>query len=319
MVGADPSKPAANYASLTDSDKDGFASDIDANDSVATIYPFAGGNDSLATAVIGTSPANNATGVPAGGAIAVTFNKVVDQRTLAGSFALNDGATGSVSYNPLTRTATFVPAVPLVAGTQYTATVSTQLKDQSGKSLAAPYSWSFTTDGIAPLYKLSTTITGSGSINNVAAGSSFACAAAGCSQSYNFATRFTLRATPAAGFGFNGWSGACAAYGVDDCPLTLFADNAVGATFIPATSIRIGTVYYPQLQNAFDAAVSNAVIQAKALSFVDNGLVLSRPGIAVKLKGGYDSSFATNGGYTILDGKLSVSAGTLRAERLKIK
>ena len=48
-------------------------------------------------------------------------------------------------------------------------------------------------------------------------------------------------------------------------------------------------------------------------------LVFSKLDARVIFMGGYDNSFSSNSGYTTLDGKLSVKAGTLQVEKLKVK
>jgi MYXO-CTERM domain-containing protein len=63
----------------------------------------------------------------------------------ASTFTLSSAAgavTGTVTASG--TSATFTPSAPLAAGTQYTATVTTGVKDLSGLPLAAPYRWSFT-------------------------------------------------------------------------------------------------------------------------------------------------------------------------------
>lgn len=83
----------------------------------------------------------------------------VDAATVNSStFTLRDGSgnpvAGSVSYDPATMTATFVPASDLAYGTQYTATLATGIADHAGNHLAADYAWGFTTAPQPPDYIL---------------------------------------------------------------------------------------------------------------------------------------------------------------------
>jgi IPT/TIG domain-containing protein/List-Bact-rpt repeat protein len=167
------------------------------------------------------------------------------------------------------------------------------------------------------LYQLTTTITGSGSINGIEPGQSFSCASGICSQNYGYGAQLYLHASPSAGYQFQGWSGACS--GTADCWLNLYGDQSVTAIFDQLMYIRNGSNYYPMLQNGFDAAINNDVIEAQAQTFTELSLLFNRPAAQVKFKGGYDGSFATNSGFTTLDGKLSIRSGTLRVDKLKIK
>ncbi|GAB4241590.1 MAG: hypothetical protein OHK0028_20130 [Deltaproteobacteria bacterium] len=76
-----------------------------------------------------------------------TFSEPLDPSTVtAANFTLKDAANvpvaGSVTYAG--STATFAPSAALAAGTRYTATVTTGVKDAAGNALAQPYAWSFT-------------------------------------------------------------------------------------------------------------------------------------------------------------------------------
>ena len=69
-----------------------------------------------------------------------------DNFTLAGS-----EVSGTVTYDSDTYTATFTPDANLGYNHEYTATLSTDITDKAGNSLAEEYSWSFTTlSGPAP-------------------------------------------------------------------------------------------------------------------------------------------------------------------------
>jgi len=84
--------------------------------------------------------------------------------------------------------------------------------------------------GFQPItYTLSASKTGSGSIK--AASGGLDCGAT-CSAVYDSGSTTVLTATPAEGFQFAGWAGACQASGtVPTCSLTMGADQQVSATF----------------------------------------------------------------------------------------
>jgi M6 family metalloprotease-like protein len=91
-------------------------------------------------------PADNATGVGTGTTITVTFNKAMNASTInSTNFYLNNGVTGSVSYNSGNYTATLTPSVSLASNTVYTATVTTDVMDVAGTNMATAKSWNFTT------------------------------------------------------------------------------------------------------------------------------------------------------------------------------
>ena len=73
---------------------------------------------------------------------------------------------------------------------------------------------------------LSVTVTGSGSVTSSPTGIS--CPST-CSESVASGTQVTLTATPANGFGFSGWGGACS--GVGNCVVTMNMAQSVTATF----------------------------------------------------------------------------------------
>src|SRR5580692_8455295 len=119
-------------------------------------HPVDGSLDAIVNVgpvVIATLPVDEATAVPLNASVSATFNEAMDSTTLSKtSFTLKQGATsvdGTVTYAPLTMTATVALGTSLV----YTATLTTAVKDALGQPLAAAYTWSFTTapDGLPPL------------------------------------------------------------------------------------------------------------------------------------------------------------------------
>jgi hypothetical protein len=99
--------------------------------------------------VISTNPANGDTAVVLTKKVTATFSVPMDSTTLTiASFTLKHGATavlGTISHTG--STATFNPSANLIAGTTYTATITTVAKNLSGTPLAANYVWTFTTVG----------------------------------------------------------------------------------------------------------------------------------------------------------------------------
>lgn len=108
------------------------------------------------------NPANLAINVALNAAVNATFSKAMDPLTLTtATFTvqpsgppLGAAILGAVSYDALANIATFTPAAPLTASTQYTATVTTGAKDLAGLALAPgliPNPWTFTTGaGVVP-------------------------------------------------------------------------------------------------------------------------------------------------------------------------
>ncbi|MGD0630325.1 MAG: Ig-like domain-containing protein [Terracidiphilus sp.] len=103
--------------------------------------------------IVSTNPANGVTGVPLNQAVSATFSEAMDPLTIStATFQLaGPGGTaiaGIVSYDAIDFIATFTPAVPLIAGSTYTATVTDGATDLEGNPLGttgAPNPWMFTT------------------------------------------------------------------------------------------------------------------------------------------------------------------------------
>ena len=106
-------------------------------------------NDSLAPTVSSTNPLSGATGVAI---ITASFSEAMNVSTVTNTnFFVNgplSSVGGSVAYNSTTHIARFTPTSPLAAGTTYTATILTGVKDVAGNALAANYVWSFTTSSV---------------------------------------------------------------------------------------------------------------------------------------------------------------------------
>ncbi|MDX2086589.1 MAG: Ig-like domain-containing protein [Kofleriaceae bacterium] len=115
--------------------------------------------DVTAPFISGRSPAVGATNVSASSVVTVFFNENVTGVSSA-TLKLAPGG-GTVSYNPMTRTATLVPTSQLSTGTTYTVSILAGIQDLAGNPLA-PGSWSFTTtaDATPPTAMLTTPLHG---------------------------------------------------------------------------------------------------------------------------------------------------------------
>jgi YVTN family beta-propeller protein len=118
----------------------------------------------IAPSVTTTSPIGGATGVPTNSPITATFNEAMKPSTInTNTFTVTDPSDaqvpGLVSLSSDGLTATFTPTNPLQPGTFYTATISSDVQDTNGVTLAAPKTWSFTT--IAPSVTTTSPIEGS--------------------------------------------------------------------------------------------------------------------------------------------------------------
>lgn len=116
-------------------------------------WTFTTGNGSDATAptIVNVSPSSGAVGVAANRSFTALFSEPLDGTTVTtSSFTLKKGGVpvaGSVSYG--FNQATFTPAARLDYSSEYTLTLTSDIKDLAGNALASVTSWSFTT-GAAP-------------------------------------------------------------------------------------------------------------------------------------------------------------------------
>jgi hypothetical protein len=104
--------------------------------------------DTTPPVVTFTVPARGATGVATNSKATATFNESMDPSTIkASTFVLANGAsaTGDVVYADAGKTATLTPDQDLLVNTEYTATLTTQVRDLAGNALSVAYVWTFTT------------------------------------------------------------------------------------------------------------------------------------------------------------------------------
>lgn len=102
--------------------------------------------------VISTSPATSAQNVFINTIITATFSEPMDLDTITtNTFIVRRGSNninGTVSYTD--TTATFKPTVSLLNNITYDVTITTGVTDVDGEQMAVYYTWSFTTNKLAP-------------------------------------------------------------------------------------------------------------------------------------------------------------------------
>lgn len=176
------------------------------------------------------TPAVDATGAAANTDLAVTFSEGIDEATLGStSFSLDNNMSGTVGYDALTHTATFTPTTRLKCATLYTATIASSVSDPAGNTMAADYTWSFTThsDCTAP----QTTATPDGGVTNgTNVNVTLTCsdAGSGCSRIVYTTDGSMPSFEPLNGTVVSGTSAGPLSFGVGDTTLRYYAEDAAG-------------------------------------------------------------------------------------------
>jgi len=206
----------------------------------------------VSATVSSTVPANAAKGVAIGNKLAVTFSEAMNPATLtATTFTLKHGITavsGRVTYSGVT--ANFAPDSRLLAGTVYSAAVTTGARDLDGNALARNYTWSFTTGASADATKPSVTAT---TPANVAAS-----APVGSKLSATFSEALDPATVTASTFTLR--QGATAVPGT-------VAYSGVTAVFAPANYLLSGTVYTATITTRAKDLAGNALANNHVWSF----------------------------------------------------
>jgi hypothetical protein len=170
------------------------------------------------------------------------------------------------------------------------------------------------------LHTLSVTISGNGSVNSTPAGIACTTGNSGiCSHQFSAGQSITLTPAASSDSMFEAWSGGCTSESENNCSITLLNDKTISAAFIILPPVFTGGIYYGSLQSAYDAAAPGSTIKARAVALPAGNLTLN-PGKTVLLEGGYDSNYESNsGGYTTMQGVLTIQSGSLTVENLIIK
>jgi hypothetical protein len=110
--------------------------------------------DTVAPTITAKNPADSATDVDTTADITASFSEAMDPASInSATFTLRDASNAlvpaTISYDPVTQTATLNPLALLAASTSYTATIegadAPRAEDLSGNPLASDVTWSFTT------------------------------------------------------------------------------------------------------------------------------------------------------------------------------
>jgi hypothetical protein len=132
----------ANTITVTATDAEGNSA---SSSLVVTRVP-----DVTAPLVVSVSPPAGASDVAVNASVLVTFNEEMDPASIdASTITLHDElgnpVPASVAYLAYSQSARLTPASPLAYSTTYDVTVTQDVRDVAGNSLAVPYAFSFTT------------------------------------------------------------------------------------------------------------------------------------------------------------------------------
>lgn len=163
---------------------------------------------------------------------------------------------------------------------------------------------------------------GTGTVNSITP-AGFACGSSSCNTTFPLGTPVTLRASPD-WKSLVSWDATCSVTG-NDCQITLNADTVVTATFNIKNQVMVQSMFpreYGTLQEAYNSlngAETNIAAHTDYI-FYEPFLAFNRA-ITVNLLGGMDGpTYATpSGGYTILQGSLTIALGSATISNLIIK
>jgi hypothetical protein len=269
-------KPTANLAvstkytaTITTGAKDAAGNALTA----AKVWTFTTGAaaDTTPPTVTLTVPADTLTGVVLNSAISATFSEAIDPATISGNFTIWPVLTGTSSYDAANNKAIFTPNNE-AAGTPYTVTIGTGVKDLAGNALAANKVWSFTTAAAATAPTVSSTsptqygdLSGGTTVN-----ATFSKAMLATSLTSTGTTgTFTLT-----GPGTTAVSGTVTYSGLV-------------ATFTPASSLTATTIYTATISTAATDSAGTPLAVAKVWTFYGGTLWPAPSAVALGGAGNY--------------------------------
>lgn len=299
-----PTNPLAASTTFTGTITTGANSAADvplANDFLWTFASGAGA-DTVAPVVSSINPANLAVAIPTNQNITAVFSEAMDPRTITGvTFTLDDPSSnpvaGRVTYSPVGATATFTPTDPLTALGLYTATITTGATDLTGNTVAATFTWNFTTgagpDLTAPMIS-STTPAGTATAvaPNAAINATF-------SKAMNPSTLNTATFT-LTGPGPTSIAGK----------VTYDAADSI-VTFTPASTLASGTPYTAGVTTGVKDLEGNALATNHSWTFATGSTPSLLP-VNLGAATGYGvlaQATITNAGDTVINGDIGLNPG----------
>jgi hypothetical protein len=268
-------------------------------------------------------------GVPINTAITAIFSEDMAPATIAASsFTLTCDApctspVGTVSYTVGSRTAVFTPAAALVAGSTYTATVTTAATDLSGNALAgnqgvlpaaSNYVWTFTTAAAVAAANVSVSST------NPASGATNVCTTDTINATFNVPSGLRMDPLTVTSGTFTITGPAPTATPVIATSVVLDAGTGRIATFTPSAPLTAGVTYTATIKGsasgAKDLAIpANAMTADSTWSFTATACAVPPVPAAIAL--GSASTFGAFGGsagvtnqgaLTVINGDLGTTA-----------
>jgi hypothetical protein len=164
---------------------------------------------------------------------------------------------------------------------------------------------------------LTASVTGSGG-GSITGGDGEINCGSDCSGFFDYVSIISLTANPDSDSVFGGWSSNCSATD-NACNVKMDSDQAVSATFNHVQPVRIMETLlgYQYIHEAYGVLVDGGTIQACQLDLTED-LILDRD-ITAKLHGGYNASYASNPGHTVLHGSITLVRGSIALENIAIQ
>ncbi|HEY5974727.1 MAG TPA: DUF1566 domain-containing protein [Geobacteraceae bacterium] len=221
-------------------------------------------------------------------------------------------ATNGYFYIDLT-TLNSATAVTVRASKGATYTAQESPAYTTGVTPTIAYSPKLPPAGVTTTADLTVTLAGfgGGSVGRSVAGT--ACSS-GCTASYPTGTAVSLTPNTNANSVFAGWSGACSGTGA--CSVTMGSAQSVTVTYNLKPVWVQGASYYDTLQAANVGAANGSVIDLQAGAITSPTMDQAK---TVTLKGGYDGSFSSVSGVTVLQGSLTITNGSVIADNIVVQ